>query len=379
MLRTGFLLAGLLMAAGGEVKFREQVLAEDLKGAYQVAAADLNRDGRLDLIGLAQYTSDLVWFENPGWERHVMAQGLTWPINLDVYFPGDGARPLVVLASSFSMTPAKSEGHIYVLEPGQDVRRPWQMREIDRLPTSHRIRFADLDGSGSKVAVNAPLAGAKAAPPDYNDRAPLVFYRPGQWRRELISDDFDGVLHGIAIVDWDGDGRQEILTASFEGIRLWKLTAAGKWEQTLIGRGNPSPRPKGGSSDVALGRLGSRRFVAAIEPWHGNELAVYREVEGRWQRQVIDDSLAVGHALVTADFDGDGNDEIVAGYREKQGRTYIYTATGADGAGWVRRTLDASMPASSCTAADLDGDGRLDLACVGGSLLKIYLNQGSGG
>jgi hypothetical protein len=34
-----------------------------------------------------------------------------------------------------------------------------------------------------------------------------------------------------------------------------------------------------------------------------------------WSRHPIDDSFREGHALVCADLDGDGNDEIVAGFR----------------------------------------------------------------
>jgi len=364
------------LAASSFPQFREHVVAEDLRGAYQVVAADVNRDGKPDLIGLAQNTGELVWFENPSWQRHVMAQGLKSWINLDLYDPGEGAVPVVVLAAAFSMEPARSVGTVHVLQPGKDPREPWEIREIDRLPTSHRIRFARLDGRGGKVAVNAPLAGAHAASPDYRDKVPLVYYRPGVWKRELISDDFDGVLHGIAIVDWDGDGRDEILTASFQGVHLLKLGPDGRWTKTQIGAGNPSPRPKGGSSDVAVGRLGQSRFVCAIEPWHGHEIAVYREGAQGWNRLVIDDTLDGGHALVAADFDGDGRDEIVAGYRGKGGRTYIYTAETPDGAKWSRRTLDESMPAAACAAADLNGDGRLDLACTGASSLKWYENLG---
>jgi hypothetical protein len=306
----------------------------------------------------------------------VIARGLASPINLDLYDPGQGAAPVMVLATGFSMEPSRSVGIVHALQPGKDIREPWEIKEIDRLPTSHRIRFADLDGSGKKVAVNAPLSGAKSASPEYNDKAPLVFYRPGEWKRELISNDLDGVLHGIAIVDWDGDGRHEILTASFEGIDLLKLGKDGRWSKTAIAAGNPNARPKGGSSDIAMGKLGKARFLCAIEPWHGNQIAVYREGAKGWERTVIDETLDGGHALATADFDGDGRDDIISGYRGKGGRTYIYSADNADGSKWTRRTLDEKMPAAACAVADLNGDGRLDLACTGASSLKWYENLG---
>src|SRR5436190_1223758 len=82
---------------------------------------------------------------------------------------------------------------VWLLEPDGDVLRPWTAREIDRLPTSHRLRLADIDGNGAPVVLNAPLTDAQAVPPDYQSRTPLVYYRPGEWQRKLISDQNEGV------------------------------------------------------------------------------------------------------------------------------------------------------------------------------------------
>ncbi len=356
-------------------EFREHTIASDLKGGYQVVAADLNKDGRPDLIALASNISELVWFENPGWQRHVLVTGISRAINIAVSDPGPDGIPIIVLAQEFSMDPAKSAGIVSVLTHTGDPRQPWKATEIDRLPTSHRLRWADIDGSGSKVVVNAPLAGARATAPDYRERVPLVFYRPGTWKREVISNDLAGVLHGIHVIDWDGDRRDEILTASFEGIGLFKFD--GKWRRTRLTGGSPEPWPKSGSSDVAVGKLGKRRFVCAIEPWHGNQVVVYVERKGQWERQVIDDSFVEGHALLAADLDGGGRDSIIAGYRGKGRSVYIYTAENKDGKRWTRRPLDeGGMGAASCAAADLNGDGKPDLACIDSPNLKWYENVG---
>ena len=42
-------------------------------------------------------------------------------------------------------------------------------KEIDRVPTSHRLRFADIEGNGKKVLVNFPLIGSQRVAPDYRD------------------------------------------------------------------------------------------------------------------------------------------------------------------------------------------------------------------
>ena len=38
------------------------IIATGLKGGYQVVAADMNRDGKPDLIALASGMPDLVWY-----------------------------------------------------------------------------------------------------------------------------------------------------------------------------------------------------------------------------------------------------------------------------------------------------------------------------
>jgi hypothetical protein len=50
---------------GKFAQFIEHTIAADLTGGYQVVAADINRDGRPDLVALASGMPELVWFENP--------------------------------------------------------------------------------------------------------------------------------------------------------------------------------------------------------------------------------------------------------------------------------------------------------------------------
>jgi hypothetical protein len=375
----GILICSALCAAP-PVRFAEHTVATGLTGGYQVVAVDMNHDGKLDLVALASGMTELVWFENPGWQRHVIARNLSGMINVaawDAPWDIDGSGiPTLVLASGFSMKAKSSAGIVSVLRHNGDPREPWTIREIDRLPASHRLRWADVDGSGRRVVVNQPLTAANVDRPEDHAHTPLVFYRPGEWKRETISEQDEGVVHGLYIVKWDGSGRDSILTAGFTGIHLYRMGDGGRWSRTEITAGDPAPWPKCGSSDVAVGRLGKRRFLAAIEPWHGNEVAIYREIGGVWQRQVIDDSLADGHTILTADLGGDGRDEAVAGYRGKG--VNVYYAQDSEGGKWTKVPLDTSMPAAACAIADLNGDGRPDIACIGSSTanLKWYENLG---
>jgi hypothetical protein len=359
----------------------EHTIATDLRGGYHVTAADLNKDGRTDLLAVATGAKvDLVWFENPSWTRHVMASGYPGMINADAFdVDGDGF-PEVVLQSGFSTTPAKGDGRMILLSKGADVNAPWTAREFDRMPSVHRVRWIDAYGNGRKIVVNAPLGGVNGAPPDYKDKVGIYAYDPKRdYTRETITDADEGVLHGIHVADWDGNGREALLSASFLGIHLHRFNN-GKWERTRLAAGNADPWPKNGSSDVVVLRTKAGRQLASIEPWHGNQLVVYRGKGETWdQRTVIDSTLNDGHTLVQGDLDGDGVDEIVAGYRGGGGGVNIYQLGAGDQ--WTRFAVatpeQKSMAAAGCVLAHLNTDQRLDLACIGTSTanLKWYENQ----
>lgn len=364
------------LPAGEAPRFISHTIATGLPGAYQVTVADLNNDGKPDVIALATEMSELVWFENPGWQRHLIASNFDRMINCVVLKAG--ASPAIVLASGFSMNPKTSPGNLWLLTAGKDVRLPWNVRAIDRLPASHRLRLADVDGSGVPVVIDAPLANADASPPNYRGHTPLVFYRPGEWRRRLVSDLNEGVQHGLCIVDWDGNHRDDILTASFVGVDLFRLEANGRWTRTPLVEGDPAPWPKCGAGEIAVGRLSGSRFLCTIEPWHGNELVVYHPAPNQWHRQVLDNTLNEGHALLTADLNRDGRDEIVAGYRGKGGGLVLYTAEDNQGWHWTRHDIDmGGIATSSCAISDLNGDGRPDIVAIGSATanLKWYENR----
>jgi hypothetical protein len=106
---------------------------------------------------------------------------------------------------------------------------------------------------------------------------------------------------------------------------------------------------------------------------------VYRQEAGHWRRRVIDDSLFDGHTMWTADLDGDGNDEIIAGFRGGKHSVFLYHAEDARGERWSKQVLDdGGIAAAACAVADLNGDGRPDIACIGSATanLKWYENLG---
>lgn len=372
---------------------------------YQVAVADVNGDGRLDILALSSQESIVDWYENPGWTRHPLTTRTHGNISLAPLFrPGYPSRG-VALATGFSLEDSTSGGDLWWAAPPASFDLDWPLKWIGRLPASHRLRWADLDGDGRLELVDAPLLGPGAHAPDYAGGAPLTWYAEPEaltsphaaageessagWESHLIDSSLT-VMHGLNVLDWDGDGRDEILTASFEGVHLFHSAGradAMRWTKRRLAEGDQVSRPARGSSEIGVGRVAGRRFLATIEPWHGDKVVVYLEPHAGasqselWERHVIDSSFHDGHALATADLDGDRSDEIVAGYRGAGTSLYVYSASDSTGVQWERQTLDTDMAASGVVVADVNGDGRLDVVAVGASTgnVKWYENSGSKG
>lgn len=384
MLRTVCLTFIAILAFAGEpVRFREHTIASNLPGGYSVMVADLNHDGRPDIVALAQRVTDLAWFENPGWQRHVLVQDMQGLVNMAASQIAGDTVPTIAFASGFSMDASKSPGWLYLLRHDGDPLKLWKATQIDQLTTSHHLAWADLDGNGRKVLINAPLIGEKAVAPKYEGRVSLVYYRQDDWKRVVIDDQITGILHRVHPVRWSGSQRDQLLTAGFDGIRIYSPTGTApnlRWERELLSKGHEEEAPHQGASDVALAQLNKRRFLAAVEPWHGNEVVVYTEDGShKWQRNVIFSGLAEGHEVVVGDFNGDGLDDIVAGDRGKNQSVHIFYAKDAAGREWDHQVVDnGGMAGSGCTSADFNGDGRLDIVCIGSTTtnLKWYENLG---
>jgi len=138
-------------------QFKAHLVAR-LPGGYKVAAVDVDRDGKPDIVGLATTPSCLAWYRNPGWERHILTSGAQEFIDLaPLDIDGDGRIDLAI-ADEFGMSRTSSGGLVHWLQCPQDPTQEWTMHTIGAEPTSHRLRWADLDGDGRKELVVAPIS-----------------------------------------------------------------------------------------------------------------------------------------------------------------------------------------------------------------------------
>jgi hypothetical protein len=376
------LLCGLpVQAPSGDapIKFDTQQIRDNFGVGYAVTVADVNGDRRPDILAING--TQLVWFENPSWTMHVALDGQTPKDNVTLA-PHDidrDGRLDVALGAAWNPKDTTGGGTLHWVSP-RSAGEAWTLHDIASEPTLHRIRWANVDGAGDPELIVTPLHGRGTAPPEWNGVGPriLVMRVPRDPARDAwpveVADDSLHILHNFTVIDFDGDRDDDLLTASREGVHLLERGADGRWTKTKIGEG-----PAG---EVKVGRLEGARALATIEPWHGTALVVYREPSGGspkrvWPRQVIDETLTGGHAVGWADVDGDGDDELVAGWRDKEGGVALYRF-GHGGAAPARTMIDAGgMATEDLAVADLDADGRPDIVASGrrSANVRIYWNR----
>lgn len=366
--------------------FTRESIDDHFEKGYQVKGVDIDGDGDLDVVALSTAPSQFVWYRNPDWRQFTISTMAERNIDTAPYdVDGDGDLDLA-LANEFDLGNSTEGGLVHWAEcPADPVNaQEWPLHRIDAVPTAHRVRWADLDGDGRAELVNLPIIGVGARAPGYEGGLRFTAYAiPGApktepWPTRVLSETLE-LAHGLAVVQWDETAAMELLTASHQGLTLFRWTPGSDEAHTIVlGAGHEGIRPRTGSSEVGLGSLGTpgRRYLAAIEPWHGNEVVVYTPGASGdlpWVRRVIDDEFNDGHALACADLDGDGVDEIIAGHRGAPYGLYIYRYNTVN-SDFERIALDAGgMGAAGIDVCDLDQDGDLDVLAIGTPTNNVVL------
>ncbi|MGO9469509.1 MAG: FG-GAP repeat domain-containing protein [Isosphaeraceae bacterium] len=372
------------LSAAGSQTMERIVVDPDFAGAYQVEVADVNGDKKPDIIAVGGSTC--AWYENPTWKKRVVTGPTQTPgiiSSATADLDGDGKAEIAV-AYEFAMN-APTKGKLLLATQGRSADDAWTLTRLADVGSIHRLRFGDIDGDHKLDLVVAPIFGRDAKPPSYSGAAELhIFSQSGSrgtkvWRNRVVAR--REVMHAIEVIDADGDGVSDILTADNGGVILLRRKTSGFLALTP---GSAGPAPKRGASEVHLGKLaGGRKFLATIEPWHGHQVAVCmaagdsRDRGGDDARAlqfspriVLDDTLADGHALWVADVDGDGDDEIFAGHRGKDHRVSLYDFDRTSKT-WNRTVIDRDIAAQDLRGGDLDGDGTPDIVAVGGATHNV--------
>jgi hypothetical protein len=202
----------------------------------------------------------------------------------------------------------------------------------------------------------------------------------------------------VAAGDLDGDGDQDLMTAlpliSFPGtgeVRWYENAGDGvTFTEHVV-----DPDFYGGNAVTSadLDGDGDQDMVAAAfygNPQEDGRYVWYENVNGdglTWTKRLIAGMLWGTQMVDAVDLDQDGDLDVLGSSTltsigNLNDDVYWFENVNGDGLTWTQRAIDASFPdAIESDAADIDGDGDPDVACVsyGTHEMAWWENDGDGG
>jgi hypothetical protein len=346
---------GLAVRAAGERKtpeFRRHVL--DSGQVWNgLAVADLNGDGKPDVV--AAGPNEFSWYGREGerWERHrIAAKSAEVPsvdsICISVYdLDADGDPDLV------ASTPGN--GTLAWYQNPKDVSKPWTRHLIAKLPRIHSQALEDVEGDGRPELVA-------------NTEGKLVYFAlprdPGAsgatWEaKTLTQDGVTGTPHYLHTEQIPGQTGKVLCAGAPDGAYLawWQRSAGAEWQRHAFREGIPGATHLrildingDGKPDVFYSR--------------GHEAGSAWLAGPQWTEETVVDggTLREPHALDLGDLNGDGAPDVAAVARNRGGLVIWIN----DGQGrFTRQQLDGEARGMDLQARDVDGDGDTDLLIAG--------------
>jgi hypothetical protein len=345
-----------------------------------VSTADLDRDGKLDLLFCEAKDNKVGWLRQtaPGvFEEKILATDLRAPVHAEAAdMDGDGDLDVLVASMAVVFPNNDRIGTVFILEnDGRQNFTPHAVLENTSRVTD--VRAADLNGDGQMDLALAQFG--------YDQGEVSWLERTGPWefRRHVLLE-LSGAIN-VAIADFNGDHRPDIvalLSQQWEEVHYFQNQGGGQFKATRLWGSTNEDYGCSGLTVADLNRDGRSDIVftngdgfgpsatPGPRPWHGVQW-LENTGDGSFRHHRIG-SLPGAYGPQVVDLDGDGANDIVtvAAYADwnNQNRSVVSLMWFRnDGRMNFEPVVLARTPKDLITLAvgDFDGTGRPSLATGG--------------
>ncbi len=360
-----FLFISLTFFGYSYAQIVEHVIQVNANGPVSAYTADINNDGYMDVISSSFSGEEVFWHENTDgqgtvWVEHIIEGSMDGPSSVfAAYINNDGF--IDVLSASVEGTVAWYEN--------TDGQGNFVTNIIaTNVGDARQVHADDIDGDGDMDVLSA----SSASP---NDNT-IAWYEnidgEGTFGNERIISTSQVGSRSVYTADLDGDGDNDVLAASWaDGKVAWYENTDGQGtfgNERIISTYDSAWRVTASDLDGD----GDMDAIAVLDEFNSRLDWYENDGQGNFIVHEISTDLVGGEFVYGVDLDGDGdNDVLCADYF---GNEIIWFENNLNEpvTDWEKHVIQEDViEANSVHAADIDGDGLMDVIATGNGYGKV--------